>query len=88
MPFAIKLELTKNNNQPSENLVRYYSQTIETLVDGAGLDQMVLLTNGEYPEEVDLSSTLVEAEKKLEELTINKKYKNIVSLKIVEFPET
>ena len=88
MPFAIKLEITKNNNQPSENLVRYYSQTIETLVDGAGLDQMVLLTNGEDPEEVDLSSTLIEAEKKLEELTINKKYKNIVSLKIVEFPET
>lgn len=88
MPFAIKLEITKNyyDNQP-ENLIRYYSQTIETLVNGVGLDQMILLTDGEDPEEVDLSSTLIEAEKKLKELTGNKKYKNILSLKIVEYPE-
>lgn len=87
MPFAIKLELKPFDLTTELNSVRYYCQTLETLNDGVGLTEMVILTDGKDPEEVDVSSTLVEAEKKLERLTANKKYKNILSLKIVEFPE-
>jgi hypothetical protein len=87
MPFAIKVQLGHNATKNSEG-VRYYSQTIETLTENSGLDEIVILTTGEDPNEVDISSTLVEAEEKLEQLTINKKYKNILYLKIVEFPES
>jgi hypothetical protein len=86
MPFAIKVQFGHNATKNSEG-VRYYSQTIETLTENSGLDEIVILTTGEDPNEVDISSTLVEAEKKLEQLTINKKYKNVSSIKVVEFPE-
>jgi hypothetical protein len=86
MPFAIKIQLESDATKDSGG-VRYYSQTIETLVQDAGLNKIVILTTGEDPEEVDISSTLIEAEEKLEKLTINKRYKNVSSIKIVEFPE-
>ena len=86
MPFAIKVQFGHNATKNSEG-VRYYSQTIETLTENSGLDEIVILTTGEDPNEVDISSTLVEAEEKLEQLTINKKYKNVSSIKVVEFPE-
>jgi hypothetical protein len=86
MPFAIKVQFGNDATKDSTRL-RYYSQTIEILTENSGLDEIVILTTGEDPNEVDISSTLVEAEKKLEQLTINKKYKNVSSIKVVEFPE-
>lgn len=87
MPFAIKVELKPFDLATSENNIRYYSQTIEVLDQSVGLSRIVILTNGKDLDEVDVSSTLIEAEKKLQELINNKKYKNVLSLSIVEFPE-
>lgn len=57
MGFAIKI--TK------ENETRYFSQVVESL-SGLGFNKMVLLADGSDPDEVDISRTLVQAEKKLE----------------------
>lgn len=79
MAFAIKI----TNIQ--EGIVRYYSQTIMTIKGDTFLD-IVLLTDGKDYDEVNVSKTLLEAEKKIDEI---KKHflQGILKAKIIEFPE-
>lgn len=82
MPFAIKFISQTDSNKP---IVRYYSQTIETLTN-KGIDQLILVTDGSDPVEVDISKTLIEAEFKLGKI-MNKIPAQLLKLKVVEFPE-
>jgi len=76
MAFAIKI--TANNE------TMYYSQTIVT-IGGDRFSDLILLTNGKDPEEVDVSRTLIQAEEKLE--TVQQHISGRLVAKIVEFPE-
>lgn len=76
MAFAIKVT--------QKDKVRYYSQTIITLNDGFFSD-LILLTDGVEKDEVDISRTLVQAEKKLER--IQAQLASTLKAKVVEFPE-
>jgi len=76
MPFAIKLT--------HRSTVKYYSQTITTM-DQDDFTEIILLTDGKDAEEVDVSRTLVQAEKKLEQII--KYVPDKVEAKIIEFPE-
>lgn len=79
MAFAIKI------TDVQSGVYRYYSQTIIRL-KGDSFSDIVLLTDGEDLDEVDVSKTLVEAEKKIDEV---KKHflQGILKAKIIEFPE-
>lgn len=78
MPFAIRYKDPKLG-------IRYYSQTIESLHSTEGIKEIVLLTDGRDPDEVDVSRTLVEAENKLYSIVL--RYPEALHLKVVEFPE-
>lgn len=76
MAFAIKIS--------SVDQVMYYSQTITT-IGGDQFSDIILLTNGKDPEEVDVSRTLIQAEEKLE--VVQQHISGKLVAKIVEFPE-
>jgi hypothetical protein len=79
MAFAIKITDTQ------EGIFKYYSQTITTL-KGDIFSEIILLTDGVDSDEVDISKTLIEAEKKID--MIKKHFlQGVLKAKIVEFPE-
>lgn len=93
MSFAIKLISNKIDEYGVKTIFKekYYSQTIERLL-ATDFEKLILLCDGEDPDEIDLSFTLLEAETKLEEIkplinTRVKPGKPFVSAKIVEYPE-
>jgi hypothetical protein len=79
MAFAIKITDTQ------EGTYKYYSQTI-TRLKGDIFSEIILLTDGVDSDEVDISKTLIEAEKKID--MIKKHFlQGVLKAKIVEFPE-
>jgi hypothetical protein len=93
MPFAIKFIQKTIDEYGLKTLTdtRYYSQTIEKLLPN-GFEKLILLCDGKDPDEVDVSDTLIDAEKKASQILpmISNRIrpgKPFVSVKIVEYPE-
>jgi len=90
MPFAIKLIKYHEGMNVVED-EKYYSQTITTLTK-KGFEKTIIVADANFPEEVDVSSTLKEAENKRKFIMRNF-YKGFafvranMEFKIVEYPE-
>jgi len=72
MAFAIKISAPRKKDvnifrqcEEFSFIDRYFAQTIESITN-KGIESILILCDGDDPEEVDLSDTLIEAEEKLD----------------------